>query len=87
MEGSSEMKENNKTFSFIPEHDGAKGEWMEEMEKKLESQSEIDIRDYFACRAMNGFLSKCHPDQLINQYEIAKDAYDLADAMLKQRDR
>tara|TARA_B100001123_G_C14648031_1_gene764507 strand:+ start:204 stop:467 length:264 start_codon:yes stop_codon:yes gene_type:complete len=84
-----DVKENNKTLklSYIPEHDGAKGEWMAEMEKILELQSEINIRDIFAFTAMNGLLSKCHPDQIINRYEIAKDAYDLADAMLKERDR
>ena len=90
------MKENNETLklSYIPEHDGAKGEWMEQMEKEFESQnathcvvSEISIRDIFACAAMNGYLAKCHPDQIINKYEIAKDSYDLADMMLKQRDR
>ena len=90
------MKENNETLklSYIPEHDGAKGEWMEQMEKEFESQnathcvvSEISIRDIFACTAMNGYLAKCHPDQIINKYEIAKDSYDLADMMLKQRDR
>ena len=90
------MEKNNKRLKlrYIPEHDGAKGEWMEQMEKEFESQnathcvvSEISIRDIFACAAMNGYLAKCHPDEIISKYEIAKDAYGLADAMLKQRDR
>lgn len=45
----------------------------------------MTLRDYFAAKAMQGFLATVKvdcPDDL-----IAKDSYNLADAMLKERDK
>ena len=41
----------------------------------------IDLRDYFAAKAMQGILFEG-----LNESETAKNAYAMADAMLKARD-
>ena len=46
----------------------------------------MDLRDYFASDAMNGLIGK----QLMIGYDeavIAKDAYKMADAMMKAREQ
>lgn len=51
----------------------------------------MTLRDYFAAKAMNGILANNHPtywgnrDGQVVPYEVAKDSYDIADAMLAQR--
>ena len=86
-----DVEENNKRLmlSYVPEHDGAKGEWMEQSSKKDAPHDVVgmSLRDFIATQAMMGLLAKCHPDQLINKPEIVADAYGLADAMLKERNR
>ena len=41
------------------------------------------LRDYFAAQAVIGLLDVSHP----NVYQLARDAYKLADAMLEERER
>jgi hypothetical protein len=43
----------------------------------------ITLRDYFAAQAVIGLLNDSHP----NVYQLARDAYKLADAMLEERER
>jgi hypothetical protein len=43
----------------------------------------ITLRDYFAAQAVIGLLNDSHP----NVYQLARDAYKLADAMLEERQR
>ena len=43
----------------------------------------MDLRDYFAAKAMQGILSD--PDLAINNEKIAEWAYTLAEAMMKER--
>jgi hypothetical protein len=43
----------------------------------------ITLRDYFAAQAVIGLLNDSHP----NVYQLARDAYKLADAMLEERKR
>lgn len=46
----------------------------------------MTLRDYFAAKAMQGFLSSyAHGLVDVPLLDIAKDAYDVADAMLKAR--
>lgn len=49
----------------------------------------MSLRDYFAAKAMAGFLA--HPEQdyapLINPSGIAAEAYAMANAMLKEREK
>lgn len=45
----------------------------------------ITIRDYFATRAMEGLLS--YPGISTFPYKCAKRAYELADAMMKEREK
>lgn len=46
----------------------------------------MDLRDYFAARAMNGLVASCTSDQAISPKLVAGWAYEMADAMLKARD-
>jgi hypothetical protein len=47
----------------------------------------LDLRDYFAARAMQGFCnSRSHVDLKGHAIASAKVAYELADAMLKARE-
>ncbi len=49
----------------------------------------MSLRDYFAAKAMQGSMSGEYRDNsccLIHK-QIAKDAYELADAMLAERDK
>jgi len=43
----------------------------------------ITLRDYFAAQAVIGLLTESHP----NVYQLARDAYKIADAMLEERER
>ena len=43
----------------------------------------ITLRDYFAAQAIIGLLTESHP----NVYQLARDAYKIADAMLEERER
>ena len=49
-----------------------------------QSLENMILRDYFAAKAMQGFLATGKSDYL--DEHIALDAYNLADAMLKARD-
>jgi hypothetical protein len=42
----------------------------------------ITLRDYFAAQAVIGLLHQSQP----NVYDLARDAYKLADAMLDERE-
>jgi hypothetical protein len=42
----------------------------------------ITLRDYFAAQAIIGLLRRSHP----NVYELARDAYKMADVMLEERE-
>ena len=44
---------------------------------------DITLRDYFAAQAIIGLLHENHP----NVYQLARDAYRVADAMIEERDR
>ena len=44
------------------------------------------LRDYFAAKAMQGFVSSYQEGDVTSSFEdVAGDAYDMADAMLKAR--
>jgi len=42
----------------------------------------ITLRDYFAAQAIIGLLHRSHPDV----YDLARNAYKLADVMLEERE-
>ena len=46
----------------------------------------MTLRDYFAAKALEGMLANQHPYQASDEHMFARDAYVLADAMLKARD-
>ena len=43
----------------------------------------ITLRDYFAAQAVIGLLT----ENQYNVYQLARDAYNIADVMLEERDR
>ena len=47
----------------------------------------MDLRDYFAAKAMQGFLSNSHlaKEEPMNRNLMAENSYKLADAMIKAR--
>lgn len=45
----------------------------------------MSLRDYFAAKAMRGEVAACQ-SQRANPEEVAKFAYDVADAMLRARE-
>lgn len=53
------------------------------------SEDYFSLRDYFAGKAMNGYLSAIHEvinrGMVIDAYNIANECYIIADAMLKVR--
>lgn len=49
-----------------------------------ERHSGMTLRDYFAAKAMQGFLSNA--SEFSSGEQLATDAYALADEMLKERD-
>jgi len=46
----------------------------------------MTLRDYFAAKAMQGMLANQHPYRDNDEHMFAKDAFTLADAMLKARE-
>lgn len=46
----------------------------------------IDLRDYFAARAMQGMMLNANPFREHTREAFAKICYEMADAMLKARD-
>ena len=58
---------------------------MEEKNKNIPfNQYGMTLRDYFAAKVITGAYHNVSPG---SQSELAKRAYEIADAMLKQRDK
>ena len=45
----------------------------------------MTLRDYFAAAALQGILASVQSDEITIGQVVAKNAYDIADAMLKER--
>ncbi len=52
-------------------------------------QGGMTLRDYFAAQALAGICANmnCNPTRLPHFENIAEDAYKMADAMLKEREK
>lgn len=50
-----------------------------------DNEGGMTLRDYFAAKALQGMLANQHPYQANDEHMFARDAYVLADAMLKAR--
>jgi len=76
--------------SAFPQHG-----WSENPEtiKRMETQGGMTLRDYFAAKAMHGFIAGSYKDILRSvgsgnvESVISEGAYVFADAMLKQRSK
>lgn len=49
-------------------------------------QEGMTLRDYFAAKALQGFCSQAEPTRQTHFDNLAADAYQTADAMLKARE-
>ena len=51
--------------------------------------SEMSLRDYFAGQALAGKISDQHPDYDLDNWMItlAKESYNIADAMMEERNK
>jgi hypothetical protein len=47
----------------------------------------MDLRDYFAAKAMLGFIASSPQPCNYNEHEMAKISYQMADAMMKAREQ
>ena len=50
-------------------------------------QEGMDLRDYFAIQYVNGTISNFNFDSCMTFDEIAKYSYEMADAMMKAREK
>jgi hypothetical protein len=50
-------------------------------------ENEINIRDYFAAKAMQSLIALCYKDFDVakDKKTLVQDAYEISDAMLKER--
>ena len=57
-------------------------------ELMLDGKSQgMDLRDYFAAKALQGMIASPNCDTEVNVTVISRNAYLLADAMIKERER
>ena len=68
---------------------GSTAEW-DDVKKQWKPQPGMSLRDWFAGQALQGWLSSFGPDMVHPvandmEYEIAKQAYQMADAMIAAR--
>lgn len=47
----------------------------------------MDLRDYFAAKAMQAIISSSHPNDNITESVCASWAYQIADAMMEAREK
>jgi hypothetical protein len=66
-------KDNTKAFSTLADNG------------HLENQDGMDLRDYFAAKAMQSLVMNFENDATWNAYEQAFFAYKIADAMMQER--
>lgn len=81
-----------KAFPYTKLEQGADGRFWDLTEVRYEG---MDLRDYFAAKAMQGMLCLT-PEQLYTAFgnesttlkeSVAKNAYNFADAMMKAREK
>lgn len=47
----------------------------------------MTLRDYFACQTLTAWIEKIHADMPVIPKEVAKISYEIADAMIEQREK
>lgn len=50
-----------------------------------EYQAGMDLRDYFAAKALQGMIHMFQPDDFFNPERVTKVAYQIADSMMEIR--
>jgi len=67
--------------------------WSIDNGESVRGEKGMDLRDYFAAKAMQGLIDSKIVMEVCDEYEvelpllIATMCYDMADAMMKERDR
>lgn len=59
------------------------GEYSDSQQNR--SQEGMSLRDYFAAKVMQGFVTSAPWDEAFDHLDSAKTAYEIADAMLAAR--
>jgi hypothetical protein len=59
---------------------------MGQIRKVYENNTGMDLRDYFAIKYVNGIISNPNFDATLSFDEVAKNGYEMADAMMKVRE-
>lgn len=54
---------------------------------KHPAEDGMDLRDYFAAKAMQGIVHMFSPDDFFNPERVTKISYQIADAMMKEREK
>ena len=67
------MKAFPSTLEYIPD------------DRAYEHEDGMDLRDYFAAKALEGSIASFDPKAFWSQDEVAKNCYKMADAMMKAR--
>lgn len=73
------MKDGGPAFPVYPKHEGT-------LSKEIKDTLGMSLRDYFACRAIQGMVANPRLKDEVSNMMIAEEAYDVADAMLKARE-
>jgi hypothetical protein len=58
---------------------------MGQIRKVYENNTGMDLRDYFAIEYVNGIISNPNFNATLSFDEVAKNGYEMADAMMKVR--
>jgi len=59
--------------------------WPEPVYLTADHAINMSLRDYFAAKAMEGMMADGQVTKLVGDLDLAKTAYEMADAMLKAR--
>jgi hypothetical protein len=74
-----------KSMSKAQENAAFPGYTMDMDTKRVSFQEGMALRDYFAAKAMMGFLNCYHNPKEFTEQKLAEMSYEVADAMLKAR--
>ena len=60
--------------------------WPEPVYLTADHAINMSLRDYFAAKAMEGMMADGQVTKLVGDLDLAKTAYEMADAMMKARE-
>ena len=75
-----------KIMTAMVPHDIPK-EWLDKIQYVQQDNAGMTLRDYFASDALRGIIPCMYSYEMQNREVIAQEAFAIADAMLKARDK